>query len=158
MLALAVLGALIAGIQRPFKQPRVLAHAWTFIWFICLILYTLSLDAYGAYQNRPVLAVLTSTGAVGTAICAAYGLTLIARRASGARSASNVILCITTGLVTAALVLLAISFGQETIKVLRITGVVLFAASFASLLESAVVLTGRRRSRKLHRQGAIARS
>ena len=144
ILAVAVLGALIAGFERPVKQLRTLAHGWNFIWFICLTLYILN----GILQYPNVthqLVALTVAGAVGNAICTAYGLVLVAR---GARNASNVILCITTAVMTAALVSLAIFFsgiGGEAI--VGTTGVILFTASLASLLESAVVLTGRRRSR-----------
>ncbi len=146
ILAVAVLGALIAGWERPFKQLRTLAHGWNFIWFICLALYLLNFNGFTHISSGlPQVAAMTLAGAVGNAICAIYGLVLVAR---GARSASNVILCIATVVMTAALALLAKFFDQEYIRTFLVpAGVILFAASFASLLESVVVLTGRRRSR-----------
>ena len=142
MLAVAVLGVLIAGLERPFKQLRTLAHGWNFIWFICLTIYILSLgNTFQASNDTHQVVAVAAAGAVGNAICAVYGLVLIAR---GARSASNVILCITTLLITPAPVLLAIHIDSGNPPILKIAGVMLFAASLASLLESALVLTGRR--------------
>jgi hypothetical protein len=99
------------------------------------------------YDSRiDQLAVLAAVGAVGNAICAAFGLVLVAR---GARNASNVILSITTGLITIALALLAFRF-LETFPQVALSeeaGAAFFVASFTSLLESVVVLARRPRSR-----------
>jgi hypothetical protein len=140
ILAVAVLGALITGFERPFKQLRTLVHCWNFIWFICLALYLL-FHAVAPFSNGQLVA-LTVVGLVGNAICATLGLVLIAK---GDRSASNISLCITTVLITAALAPLAYIFdtGFITIGPARSAGVLLFAASFASLLESVVVLARR---------------
>jgi Caspase domain len=147
VLAVAVLGVLIAGFERPFKRLGTFVHGWNFIWSICLALFILKLLGESPLQivgNTDRITALVAVGAVGNAICTAVGFVLVAR---GARGASNVILSITTGLITVALLLLALANANGSFGLFRGGGVVLFAASFASLLESVVVLAERSRSR-----------
>jgi hypothetical protein len=148
LLAVSIVGVLIVGFERPFKRLGTLVHGWNFIWSICLALFIL----LELYKNQTPLQLLGNinrltdllvVGAVGNAICATFGIVLVVR---GGRSASNVILSITAGLITVALAVLALGNSPFSLAASRGGGVALIAASFASLLESAVVLAGRSRS------------
>jgi len=146
VLALAILGVLITAFERPFKRLGTFVHGWNFICSISIALFVIYF-AYSPsyYYNRwawfPGLLV---AGAAGNAICVVIGCVLIAR---GARSASNLILSITAGLLTAAALILALSSanafgsGNAFSSNYPSAGVtLLIAASFASLLDSVVVL------------------
>jgi hypothetical protein len=124
-------------------------HGWNFIWSIATALFilltffhSLSTTQLEAAANQ--LSGLLIVGAVGNALCTAYGLVLLAR---GARSASNVILSITAGLVSVGFVVLAIAVPHNSTGLEKGSGAVLFVASLASLVESVVILAGRSRSR-----------
>jgi len=146
VLALALLGVLIIAFERPFKRLGTFVHGWNFICAISIALFVIYFaDSPSYYYNRwawfPGLLV---AGAAGNAICAVIGCVLVAR---GARSASNIILSITAGLLTAAALILALSSanafgsGNAFSSNYPSAGVtLLIAASFASLLDSVVVL------------------
>jgi len=149
VLVAAILGVLTSAFERPLKRLGTLVHGWNFIWSIATALFILL-----AFFDYPTLAQLAAAanrvtellivGAVGNALCTAYGLVLLAR---GARSASNVILSITAGLVSVAFVVLAIAISHHSAGLTKGGGALLFAASLASLVESAVILSGRSRPR-----------
>jgi hypothetical protein len=149
VLVAAILGVLTGAFERPLKRLGTFVHGWNFIWSIATALFilltffhSLSPTQLEAAANR--VTELLIVGAVGNALCTAYGLVLLAR---GARSASNVILSITAGLVSVAFVVLAISVSHNSTGLAKGAGAVLFVASLASLVESAVILTGRSRPR-----------
>ena len=146
LLAVALLGLLITCFEWPSKQVGTFARGWNFIWSIFLALYVLNNLVYVSTvnSNQDLLTALIAAGAAGNAICTTFALILITK---GARSASNVILFITTGLITITLAILALANSTQTLGIYRGGGALLFAASFTSLLESVVVLTGRSRSR-----------
>jgi Caspase domain len=153
MLAVAVLGALIAFFERPLKRLETFVHGWNFVWFIFLALFVLELHRESLAGYRDQLIALTVIGAVGNAICAVFAFARVARDGG---SAANIIPSITVSLITVGFVVQVIavvnfySLGIETGA-----GIVLFAASLASLLESVVVLAGRSRS-STDSDGAIA--
>jgi hypothetical protein len=142
VLALALLGVLITAFERPFKRLGTFVHGWNFICSICIALFVMNLPNSPYYDNAWVgITALLEAGAAGNAICAVVGCVLVAR---GARSASNVILSITAGLLTAAALILALSSANAFGGHFPAGGVrLLLAASFASLLESVVVLLPR---------------
>lgn len=149
VLVAAILGVLTSAFERPLKRLGTFVHGWNFIWSIATALFILltffdnpSSTQLAAAANR--VTELLIVGAVGNALCTAYGLVLLAR---GARSASNVILSITAGLVSVAFVLLAIAVSHNSTGLEKGSGAVLFVASLASLVESAVILAGRSRPR-----------
>jgi hypothetical protein len=80
---------------------------------------------------------LLAVGAVGNLMCAAFSSVLDG--AVGKRK-SKVILSVATGLIVVGLVVLALGNADGSRGLSRGGGVVLFAASFASLLESATIL------------------
>ena len=149
VLVAAILGVLTGAFERPLKRLGTFVHGWNFIWSIATALFillsffdNLSQTQAAAAANR--VTELLIVGAVGNALCTAYGLVLLAR---GARSASNVILSITAGLVSVALVVLAIAVTHNSTGLAKGSGAVLFVASLASLVESVVILAGRSRPR-----------
>lgn len=147
VLVLAVVGLVITGFERPYKRLETLMHGWNFIWSIFLTLYLLKLisQTYTTSGEVTWFRALIWVGTVGNAILTAYGFVLLAR---GTRGASNVILPVTTGLIAVALLIFAINYGHNfSVGLDRGGGVVLFAAAFASILESVIVLAGRARSR-----------
>jgi hypothetical protein len=149
VLVAAILGVLTSAFERPLKRLGTFVHGWNFIWSIATALFILltffdylTLAQLAAAANR--VTELLIVGAVGNALCTAYGLVLLAR---GARNASNVILSITAGLVSVAFVVLAIAISHHSAGLTKGGGALLFAASLASLVESAVILAGRSRPR-----------
>jgi Caspase domain len=149
VLVAAILGVLTGAFERPLKRLGTFVHGWNFIWSIATALFilltffhSLSPTQAAAAANR--ITELLIVGAVGNALCTAYGLVLLAR---GARSASNVILSITAGLVSVGFVVLAIAVPHNSTGLEKGSGAVLFVASLASLVESVVILAGRSRPR-----------
>ena len=149
MLVAAILGVLTGASERPLKRLGTFVHGWNFIWSIATALFILfsffdnpSPTQAAAAANR--VTELLIVGAVGNALCTAYGLVLLAR---GARSASNVILSITAGLVSVGLVVLAIAVPHNSTGLEKGSGAVLFVAFLSSLVESVVILAGRSRPR-----------
>jgi hypothetical protein len=146
--AVAVFGILIVGFERPFMRLGTFVHGWNFIWsiyfalFVLLKFYELYIPPVQLREDINGANELLWAGAVGNAILAAFGLLLIIR---GARGASNVILSITSGLITVGLVLTALGSTHYSFGLSHGSGAVLFAASFTSLLESVVVLVRSRR-------------
>jgi len=149
VLVAAILGVLTSAFERPLKRLGTFVHGWNFIWSIATALFILltffdylTLAQLAAAANR--VTELLIVGAVGNALCTAYGLVLLAR---GARSASNVILSIIAGLVSVGFVVLAIAVPHNSTGLEKGSGAVLFVASLASLVESVVILAGRSRPR-----------
>jgi hypothetical protein len=146
VLVAAILGVLTGAFERPLKRLGTFVHGWNFIWSVATALFilltffrSLSPTQLEAAANR--VTELLIVGAVGNALCTAYGLVLLAR------SASNVLLSITAGLVSVGLVVLAISVPHNSTGLAKGGGAVLFVASLASLVESVVILAGRSRPR-----------
>jgi hypothetical protein len=149
VLVAAILGVLTGAFERPLKRLGTFVHGWNFIWSIATALFILLTFFHGLSPTQAAAAAnrvteLLIVGAVGNALCTAYGLVLLAR---GARSASNVLLSITAGLVSVGFVVLAIALPHNSTGLEKGSGAVLFAASLASLVESAVILAGRSRPR-----------
>jgi hypothetical protein len=141
VLVAAILGVLTGAFERPLKRLGTFVHGWNFIWSVATALFilltffrSLSPTQLEAAANR--VTELLIVGAVGNALCTAYGLVLLAR---GARSASNVILSITAGLVSVGLVVLAIAVPHNSTGLEKGSGAVLFVASLSSLVESVVI-------------------
>jgi len=139
VLALALLGVLITAFERPFKRLGTFVHGWNFICAICIALFVMYFAGSPSYYEGAWIgfhAIMIAVAA-GNAICAVIGCVLVAR---GARSASNVILSITAGLLAIASLILALSSANAFSGRYPAAGGLLLAASFASLLDSVVVL------------------
>jgi serine/threonine-protein kinase len=137
VLGVAVLGALIASFERPFKQLGTFVHGWNCVWFIFLALFVLKLHGADIAEALDEFTALLAVGAVANLICVA-----LASRLDGAvgKRGSKVILSVTTGLIGVGLVVLALGNAGSSRGLSRGGGAVLFAAAFASLLEAVVIL------------------
>jgi len=140
VLGVAVLGALIAGLERPFKQLGTFVHGWNCVWFIFLALFVLKLHGTDIAVALDVFTGLLAVGAAGNAICVASGPVLLG--AVGERK-PKVLLSVTTGLIAVGLAVLALGNADSSRGISRSGAVVLFAAAFASLLEAARILAQR---------------
>jgi hypothetical protein len=128
----AVLGVLITSFERPFKQLGTLVHGWNCVWFLFLALFVLKLHGTDIVEAIDGFTALLAAGAVGNAICAAFG-------GAGKRK-WQVALSVTTGLIVVGLVVLALGNADGSRGLSRGGAVVLFAAALASLAESVMIL------------------
>jgi hypothetical protein len=131
VLAVAVLGALITGFERPFKQLRPFVHGWNYVWFIFLALFVLKLHGTNIVDAIDGFTALLVVGALGNAICSAF--VLVAR---GGRGSSNIALSIITSLITVGLIVLALGNANGSRGLSRGGGIILLIASIATLLDT----------------------
>jgi len=131
VLAVAVLGVLIVGFERPFKQLGTFVHGWNYVFFTFLALFVLKLHGTNIVDAIDGFTALLAVGALGNAICSAFSLV-----ARGGRGSSNISLFITTSLITVGLAVLALGNANGSRGLSRGGGIVLLIASIATLLES----------------------
>ena len=136
-LSVAVLGVIIVALERPLKRLETLVHGWNCVWFIFLALLGLKLH-FSTIADR--FTTLYAVGAIGNSICATLAFVRVAR---GARGASNMVLLITTGLITASFLIVALGIAMQSDGLWRSAGVILLATCMASIIEAVVVLTVR---------------
>jgi serine/threonine-protein kinase len=151
VLAVAVLGVLIASFERPFKQLGTFVLGWNCVWFTFLALFVLKFHGTDIAEALDEFTALLAVGAVGNLMCAAFSSVLDG--AVGKRK-SKVILYVTTGLIVVGLVVLALGNAVGSRGLSCGGGVVLFAAAFASLLESVTILA--RKSQLAADSGSIS--
>jgi serine/threonine-protein kinase len=137
VLAVAVLGVLIASFERPFKQLGTFVQGWNCVWFIFLAVFVLKLHGTEIVAALDLFTAFLAVGAAGNAICAAFA-SVLAGAADNRKP--KVILSVTTGLIVVGLVVLALGNAAGSRGLSRGGGVALFAASFASLLEAVMIL------------------
>jgi serine/threonine protein kinase len=143
VLAVAVLGVLIASFERPFKQLGTLVQGWNFAWFIFLALFVLKLHGTDIAVALDLFTALLAVGAVGNVICAAVAPVLAG--AVGNRK-SKVVLSVTTGLIVVGLAVLALGNADGSHGLSQGGGAILLVAAFASLLESVMILARKSQS------------
>jgi hypothetical protein len=127
ILAVAILGVLIAVPERRFYRFDAFVHGWLFTWFVILALFIF------AVTSKDPFVVLLLAGVVGNAVCAAFGSIRAFRLG---RKACNVIPLIAIGLVAIGFAVLALAEATPHIGLYRGGASVLFAASFTSILAS----------------------
>lgn len=144
-----VFGVLVTGFERPFKRLRTLAHGWNFIFFACLAIVMIILSGKSHWFSGTVdgLTALLAGGAAGNAVCAA----LVVLNAKGARSASNATIPIVSGLISLALIGLALDFQgvffMADLGYYRSVEAFFYAASSVSFVESFLMFFNRFRSK-----------